>query len=306
MPTATVSRQRIAHRVRLLRTARGWDQISLAHAANLDPAYVSAIESADPVDLTDTAKLAQALGVPYSDLLDPTGAWVERVLVGGDKKDPPVVGETVLGPVPMVYIPIHDQHPFQPVPFAEAAGGDGDVVEEAESHRPISFGVVPRRTHQGEAIVSLAGHDRVDQREETSTGQERGLVRMRRHGCVGVKGLRSTTCGVRHTLQVLLVVHQRNFLVGRRPRFQADQTGITEVFHKVTESGDPLRTLRMPVPGVVVFVTLIDHNRGSKHGEPPEGPLLELGRAEPLSVGVPGPSLHNQNQHGFPLDIAPM
>ena len=42
MPTATVSRQRIAHRVRLLRTARGWDQISLANAANLDPGFCSA------------------------------------------------------------------------------------------------------------------------------------------------------------------------------------------------------------------------------------------------------------------------
>ncbi len=62
MPTATVSRQRIAHRIRLLRTARGWDQISLAQAPNLDPACVSAIESADPADLTDTAKLVQASG----------------------------------------------------------------------------------------------------------------------------------------------------------------------------------------------------------------------------------------------------
>jgi hypothetical protein len=180
------------------------------------------------------------------------------------------------------------------VVLTEAAGGNGDVVEEAETHRPVSLGVVPRRPHQGEAVVRPVGHNRVDQRQETSAGQERRFVGARRHGCVGVKGLRPAACGARHKLEVLLRVHQRNLLGGRRPRFEAYETGTTEAFDKVAESGDPLRALRVPVPGVVALVALVDHNRGSQHGNPLNGPLPMPVRLRLSPVGVPVTSLHNQ------------
>ena len=37
-------------------------------------------------------------------------------------------------------------------------GGDRDVVEEAEAHRPGRFGVVPRRTHTTERDVGFVLH----------------------------------------------------------------------------------------------------------------------------------------------------
>jgi hypothetical protein len=58
-------------------------------------------------------------------------------------------------------------------------------------------------------------------------------------------------------------MHQRNFLVCRRSRFETDETGCTKAVDKITESGDPLRAFRMSMPGVVFFVALIDHNRCS-------------------------------------------
>ena len=129
--------------------------------------------------------------------------------------------------------------------------------------------MVARGPHQGEAVVRLAGHDRIDQRQETSAGQQRRLPGARRHRGVGVKSLRPAAGSARHPLQVLLSVHQRQLVGGRRPRFDADEAGAIQPFDEVTEDRDTLRTFWVPVPGLVLLVPLVDHHRGSQHGDPP-------------------------------------
>ena len=53
-----------------------------ANAAGLNPAYVAAIESAEPVDL-NTHQLAQALDILHANLLDPT-QWAIVKVPGGE------------------------------------------------------------------------------------------------------------------------------------------------------------------------------------------------------------------------------
>ena len=54
--------------------------------------------------------------------------------------------------------------------------GDGDVVVEAEAHRPIAFGVMPGRPHQRER--RLAGVERViDRADGRAGGEQRDLAR---------------------------------------------------------------------------------------------------------------------------------
>ena len=61
---------RIAARLRLLRTAKGWSQERLAEEAGLHRTYIGAIERAERnISLKSLQRLAQALSVPVADLI---------------------------------------------------------------------------------------------------------------------------------------------------------------------------------------------------------------------------------------------
>lgn len=48
----------------------------------------------------------------------------------------------------MVHVPVNNCHPLQSIRVLCLPCSDGDVVEVAEAHGPVAFGVVPRRPHQ--------------------------------------------------------------------------------------------------------------------------------------------------------------
>ncbi len=74
------TRSRIAWRVRLLRTARGWPRAVLAMEAGVDPLIIGAIEAAEPVNSMQLNRVARTLGVLQADLYD-TAEWaVVKVL----------------------------------------------------------------------------------------------------------------------------------------------------------------------------------------------------------------------------------
>lgn len=64
--------RRLAKNVRLLRTARGWSQETLASHAGLDRTFVGAVERAERnVTVASVEKLANALNMTVADLLRP-------------------------------------------------------------------------------------------------------------------------------------------------------------------------------------------------------------------------------------------
>ncbi|MCV6612673.1 MAG: helix-turn-helix domain-containing protein [Amphritea sp.] len=58
--------------MRLARAEKGWSQEFLAHQANLNRTYLSAVERSEQnISLDNIHKVSVALGISASDLLDP-------------------------------------------------------------------------------------------------------------------------------------------------------------------------------------------------------------------------------------------
>ena len=58
-----------------------------------------------------------------------------------------------------MHVPVDDGDAVDPMPGTEVAGGDGDVVEEAEAHGLVPLGVVSGRPVQAEGVGGGAGGD---------------------------------------------------------------------------------------------------------------------------------------------------
>jgi hypothetical protein len=67
--------------------------------------------------------------------------------------------------------------------------GDGNVVEEAEAHRPLAFGVVTAGTHLAEGVANARAlvHDLVDGLEARADRAQGRLPASRRHDRIGVE-----------------------------------------------------------------------------------------------------------------------
>ena len=63
--------ERLAMKLKELRKERGWNQITLAKKAGVSPGYIARLETHrhDP-KLSTLIKLAKALGVPVTELLE--------------------------------------------------------------------------------------------------------------------------------------------------------------------------------------------------------------------------------------------
>ena len=75
---------------------------------------------------------------------------VKRPAVNGEETDLFVSPEDILGAVTVVDIPVNDQHTIQAVTVDGDLGGQGDVIEQAESHAAVGQGMVAGRTYQAE------------------------------------------------------------------------------------------------------------------------------------------------------------
>ena len=82
----------------------------------------------------------------------------------------------MLRPVPVVNVPIDDQDPLHAIPFLRIPRRDRHIVEQAETHRPIGFRMVPRRTDGAEGMLNLADHNRIHPGQR-STGKGQKTVK---------------------------------------------------------------------------------------------------------------------------------
>ena len=117
----------------------------------------------------------------------------------------------------MVYVPVHDEHPFQTLFLQSVGRGYRYVVEKAEAHPSAAAGVVAGRPHQHEGL--LAGLERPIHRQEPGAGgQDRRLVRRRRHGGIEVEPAATVVRQLAHRLDVAGVVHAGDRRDGGRLR----------------------------------------------------------------------------------------
>ena len=73
----------------------------------------------------------------------------------GDVEHRPVVVKAVLGAVPVVEVEIDDEYAAEAVFLFQVPGPDGNVVENAETHRPSRLRVMSRRPDEREAVVDM-------------------------------------------------------------------------------------------------------------------------------------------------------
>ena len=74
--------------------------------------------------------------------------------VDGHVEHARVALENVLRAVPVVHVPVEDEHLFGASPLG-GPGGHGSVVEEAEAHGHAALCMVPGRPHNGSSMGSL-------------------------------------------------------------------------------------------------------------------------------------------------------
>ncbi len=226
-----------------------------------------------------------ATALAGADLAGRARPRVEGVLVRRDVEHAGIVVEAPLRPVAVMHVPIDDQQPLEAVACAQVARADGDVVEQAKAHGPIRLGVVAGRPNEREAVVDVARHDRVEDREVAAGGEARGLVRPRRRRGVGVEGEEPLPRRRHDPLDVLAAVIQRQLAGGRRPRPERDQPVAPTVGERLGYDPDALRALGMPWTGVVRLITRVENERGA-HAAPRHTGPDRAGPATPVAAGA--------------------
>ncbi len=78
-----------------------------------------------------------------------------------------------------MHVPVDDRDPFDAVFLLRMPGCDRHVVEQAETHRLVLFGMMPRRAGSDKNIVHLAGHHVIDGRHRTADPCQRRLQAFR-------------------------------------------------------------------------------------------------------------------------------
>ena len=90
------------------------------------------------------------------------------------------------GAVAVVHVPVEDEHALYAELAPRQLGRDGDVVEQAEAHRTVGFGVVPRRAQRRKTHPSLPGEQCAHQLTGASCGVQRGAVGILADDRVGI------------------------------------------------------------------------------------------------------------------------
>jgi hypothetical protein len=142
---------------------------------------------------------------------------------------------------------------------------DSSAIKQAKSHRTIPFSMMAGRTYKGKAIINVLGHDRFEQRKETTGGQECSAVRLRRDWRIGIKSEAVLLRGSRHAVYVAGVVHQGNLCGRCEARVKTFEPGTVILRKRVQECGNPIRTLWMMTTSVVLLVACINDNSCTQH-----------------------------------------
>ena len=91
-----------------------------------------------------------------------TRAWKQWHLMGRAVVEILVVPKNLLRAVAVVNIEIDNRDPLGAMFGAHIVRGYRDVVEKAKAHRPVAFGMMPRRAHLAEGVGGFFGDDVID------------------------------------------------------------------------------------------------------------------------------------------------
>lgn len=121
------------------------------------------LEDADVLGVAATRRHRDVEGVaaaaPSPDFRGSAGSGVVGILVGRDVEDTRILFERMLAAVAVMDIPVQNQNAFYSVLGLERPSRDGDVVDQAETHCAVRFGMVSGWTDRGHARSGVSGGD---------------------------------------------------------------------------------------------------------------------------------------------------
>ena len=149
-------------------------------------------------------------------LVGRTGPRVEGELVHRLVEHVAALPERRLRPVPVVHVPVQDEHP-RCAERPRRLGRHRGVVEEAEPHHLVRLGVVTGRADQREGRPVASAEHRLHRLDGRACRRQRRVVGAGRGEGVHVDG-HVAACQPSELLQQLRLVHPGDFLGPGQPR----------------------------------------------------------------------------------------
>lgn len=181
------------------------------------------------------------------------GARIPWGLMRAEKEYGRILVENLLRPVPVMHIPIGNQHAFCSVLALCVSSADGNVVEQTEPHAPIAFGMMARWSNQAKRGGYGAPKNRIDRGGHTPGSTRRAVKRIFRERCIAGRKL-ATPCPhfASRQIDVFSPVRQRQFAVTGHPRCKPFEHVKRACKLQMIENGlDSGRLFRMTRPWIV-------------------------------------------------------
>ena len=142
--------------------------------------------------------------------------------------------------------------------------GNGGIVEQAETHRPAWFGMMPRRPHGGESRSGPALHHRVDRHAGATGGARGGLGTAVAHDRIAVELHRLAQVGAdrQDPLHIGLGMHPAELLDRRHRRRFAQQMGELRCLQRGKHGAQAFGGFRVVRPGIVLQARRMGDQRG--------------------------------------------
>ncbi len=178
---------------------------------------------------------------------------IERMLEKAAHQHARIARKRSFRAVAVMHVEIDDRDALQAVHFQRMTRRDGDIVEEAEAHRPRRLGVMPRRTHAAKRVVVAARDHGVRRGDRRARRPQRRLIRLRTHHRVRID-LRAPfeRPPMLDEIDMRLRVHAREVgFIGERRLFALDQRVDAARDQLILDRLQAARAFGMPRPHVV-------------------------------------------------------
>ena len=160
----------------------------------------------------------------------------------------------MLCPVPVVHVPVEDQHLLKTVLFLQVPRQDGDVVEQTKSHRLLLLGVMTGRADEAKGVVHGTVQHTVGKLDRRAHRKQRDIEGLPGDAYVHRVQKRITRrAGRLSAVDVLGGVHLRHPVPVRGSRADPHERVEPRLFAEMTVGGpQPVTSFRMPGAGVML------------------------------------------------------
>ena len=159
-------------------------------------------------------------GAVRSSVVLGTGTWIPRPLVHGYEMNVWLSLDQSLSSIPVVDVPIHDEHSGKSVFVACVVSCDCRVPEQAETHAAVAHRVVPGWSNRAEAPRMAAAYRVIDRVERASRSRRRGVPGSRARDSVSIEPSTSSFGEISDRLHVRTVMGQSDLLERRMASFE--------------------------------------------------------------------------------------